>query len=167
MFEDNMSLCSSLVSEERSLVLQLILITFAGEEIQLTIELQEFDRLNEFENAVLEQLPYIGESSTFGCELDFVHKDTRKVLADPIWDTLRDNNCFNVIVRHCFVATEHKGQLKSKVKAHATPLTEFCHTHFRTIWKSGTCRWKQVFASLARPLGGVVCDFRRFTSRAQ
>ena len=61
MVEDAMSLCSSPVSEERSLVLHLILITFAGEEIQLTIELQEFDRLNEFENAVLEQLPYIGE----------------------------------------------------------------------------------------------------------
>ena len=36
------------------------------------------DGLNEFENAVLENLPYIGECSTFGCELDFVHKDTRK-----------------------------------------------------------------------------------------
>ena len=40
MVEDIMSLCSSPVSEERSLVLHLILITFAGEEIQLTIELQ-------------------------------------------------------------------------------------------------------------------------------
>ena len=47
--------------------LSLVLHLIAGEEIQLTIELQEFDRLNEFENAVLEQLPYIGESSTFGC----------------------------------------------------------------------------------------------------
>ena len=82
---------SSLVSEERSLVLRLILITFAGEEIQLSIELQEFDRLNEFENASPENLPYIGEYSTFGRELDFVHKDTRKILADPIWDTLREN----------------------------------------------------------------------------
>ena len=78
------------MSEERSLALHLILITFAGDEIQLSIELQEFDRLNEFENAVLENLPYIGERSTFGCELDFVHKDNRKILADPIWDTLRE-----------------------------------------------------------------------------
>ena len=72
------------MSEERSLVLHLILTTFAGDDIQLSIELQEFDRLNEFENAALENLPYIGECSTFGCELDFVHKDTRKILADPI-----------------------------------------------------------------------------------
>ena len=121
MVEDIMSLCSSPGSEERSLVIHFILITFAGEEIQLTIELQEFDRLNEFENAVLEQLPCIGESSTFGCELDFVHKDTRKMLVDPIWDTLRDNNCFNLIVRQCFTEAEHKGQLTSKVRAIRVP----------------------------------------------
>ena len=48
MVEDIMSLCSSPGSEERSLVIHLILITLAGEEIQLTVELQEFDRLNEF-----------------------------------------------------------------------------------------------------------------------
>ena len=70
-------------------------------DISSQIELQEFDRLNEFENAVLENLPYIGECSTFGCELDFVHTDTRKILADPIWDTLRENNRFNLIVRQC------------------------------------------------------------------
>ena len=90
MFGDISSQGSSQVSEERSLVLHLILTTFAGDEIQLSIELQEFDRLNEFENAVLENLPYIGECSTFGCELDFVHKDTRRIVADPIWDTLRE-----------------------------------------------------------------------------
>ena len=54
------------------MVVHLILTTLAGEETQLTIELQEYDRLYQFENAVLEQLPNIGESSTFGCELDFV-----------------------------------------------------------------------------------------------
>ena len=75
---------------DRELELGAMLTTFAGEEIQLTIELQEYDRLNEFENAVLEQLPYLGESSTFGCELQFVHKDTHKVLVDPIWNTLRE-----------------------------------------------------------------------------
>ena len=66
--------------------IHLTLTTFAGEEIQIAIDLQEYDRLNEFENAVLDQLPYLGESSTFGCELQFVHKDTHKVLVDPIWN---------------------------------------------------------------------------------
>ena len=121
MVEDIMSLCSSPGSEERSLVIHLILITLAGEEIQLTVGLQEFDRLNEFENAVLQQLPYIGERCTFGCELDFIHKDTRKRLVDPIWDTLRDNNCFNLVVRQSFMEAEHKGQLKHKVRALRVP----------------------------------------------
>ena len=121
MIGDLSSQDSSPVSEERSLVLHLILTTFAGEEIQLSIELQEFDRLNEFENAVLENLPYIGECSTFGCELDFVHKDARKILADRIWDTLRDNNCFNLIVCQCIAQAEHKGQLKGRVKAIRVP----------------------------------------------
>ena len=116
MIADISSQDSSLVSEERSLVLHLALTTFAGEDIQLSIDLQEFDRLYEFETAVLENLPRIGECSTFGCELDFVHKDTQKLLADPILDTLRDNNCFNLIVRHCSVQAEHKGQLKNRVK---------------------------------------------------
>ena len=98
-----------------------MLSTFAGEDIQLSIDLQEFDGLYEFETAVLENLPYIGEYSTFGCELDFVHKDTQKLLADPIWDTLRDNNCFNLIVRQCSVQAEHKGQLKNRVKAIRVP----------------------------------------------
>ena len=98
-----------------------MLTTFAGEEIQLAIDLQEYDRLNEFENAALDQVPYLGESSTFGCELQLVHKDTHKVLVDPIWNTLRDNNCFNVIVRQCFVEAEHKGQLKGGAKAIRVP----------------------------------------------
>ena len=59
MIGDISSQGSSLVSEERSLVLHLILTTFAGEEIQLSIELQELDRLNEFENAVLENLAFL------------------------------------------------------------------------------------------------------------
>ena len=66
---------STPASEERSIVLHLILVTFAGDEIQLSTELHEFDRLKEFENAVLENLPRIGTRSTVGCELDFVSKD--------------------------------------------------------------------------------------------
>ena len=89
------------------MIVHLILTTLAGEEKQLTIELQEYDRFNEFENAVLEQLPNIGESSTFGCELDFVCRDTNRKLEDPIWNsTLRNNNCFTVISCPCFAEAE-------------------------------------------------------------
>ena len=112
MTTDLMSVISSQWSDERSMVLHLIVTTLAGEETQLAIELQEYDRFYEFENAVLEQLPNIGESSTFGCELDFVRRNTHQKLVDPIWSTLRDNNCFTVIARPCFAEAEHKGQMK-------------------------------------------------------
>ena len=115
------SMTSSQWSDERSMVLHLILTTLAGEDTQLTIELQEFDRLQEFESAVLEQLPQIGESSTFGCELDFVCRDSQQKLADPIWYTLRDSNCFTVISSPCFEEAEHKGQIQGDAKAIRVP----------------------------------------------
>ena len=65
MLADHMSVSTSQWSEERSMVIHLILTTLAGEEAQLMIELQEYDCLQEFENAVLEQLPELGTSSTF------------------------------------------------------------------------------------------------------
>ena len=110
-----------LQAPERSVVFHLVLVTLAGDEIQLPIELQEFDRFNEFENAVLENLPQIGKHSTFGCELEFVSARTRKILVDPIWDTLQECNCFNLIVRQCFTQAEHKGQLRQRVKAISVP----------------------------------------------
>ena len=99
----------------------MILVTLAGEEIQLPIELQEFDRFDEFENAVLKNLPLIGMHSAFGCELEFVSMDARKILVDPIWDTLQECNRFNLIVRQCFTQAERKGQLRRRVKALSVP----------------------------------------------
>ena len=96
------------------MVVHLILTTLAGEETQLTIELQEYDRF-------LAQLPYIGESSSFGCGLDFVCRDTHRKLVDPIWNTLRNNNCFTVISSPCFAEAEHKGQVKGDAKAIRVP----------------------------------------------
>ena len=95
---------STPASAERSIVFHLILVTLAGEEIQLPIELQEF------ENAVLESLPLIGKHSTFGCELEFVSMSAQKILADPIWDTLQECNRFSLVVRQCLIDAEHKGQ---------------------------------------------------------
>ena len=63
-------------SEVRLPTPTLIFATLAGEEIQLAIDPREYDRLHGFENAVLEQLPYLGDSTTFGCELQFVQMDT-------------------------------------------------------------------------------------------
>ena len=87
---DMESQTSSLVSNERQLVVHLQLTSLSGEEYPVIVDLQEFDRLDEFETAVLEQLPTIGGSSAFGCELIFVRRDTGQLLQSPIWDTLRD-----------------------------------------------------------------------------
>ena len=116
MVGDTWSQTSSLISNERQLVLQLLLTTLSGEEIQVVIDLQEFDRLDESET-----VPTIGGHSTFGSELAFVHKDTGEMLANPIWDTLRDCNRFNPVVRQCFSQAEHKGQLKRNAKAIRVP----------------------------------------------
>ena len=121
MLADHISVSTSQWSEERSMIIHLILTTLAGEEAQLTIELQEFDRLQEFEDAVLEQLPEIGESSTFGCELDFVCRNSQQKLVDPIWQTLRDCNCFTIVVSPCLEEAEHKGQMQGEAKALRVP----------------------------------------------
>ena len=91
MHSDMESQTSSLVSHERQLT------SLSGEDYQITVDLQEFDRFNEFETAVLEQLPTIGGTSTFGCELTFVRQDTGQLLCSPVWDTLRDCNQFQIV----------------------------------------------------------------------
>ena len=121
MFADHMSVSTSQWSEERSMVVHLILSTLAGEEAQLTIDLQEYDGLREFENAVLEQLPEQGTSSTFCCELDFVCRDSQLKLVNPIWQTLKDCNCFTVVVSPCAEKAEHKGQMHGEIKALRVP----------------------------------------------
>ena len=66
---------------------------------------------------VIDSLPLIGKHSTFGCELEFVSTRTQKILADPVWDTLHECNCFNLVVRRCFEQAEYKGQLRQIAKA--------------------------------------------------
>ena len=61
---------------------------------------------------MVECLPTVSQIATFGCELDFVHPSTQKLLKDPIWDTLRLCTRFNLVVRNCFVSMEHKRQLQ-------------------------------------------------------
>ena len=69
MHSDMESLTSSLASNERQLVVHLLLTSLSGEHHQVTVDLQEFDRVDEFETAVLELLLTIGGSSTFGFEV--------------------------------------------------------------------------------------------------
>ena len=70
------SQASTPVGAEEATTYQRRLVTLAGDEIQLPIELQEFDRLEEFENSVAEYLPKVSQIATVGCELDFVNPNT-------------------------------------------------------------------------------------------
>ena len=66
MVREDSSQASTPARAEQSTTFQLMLVTLAGEEIQLSIELQKFDRLCEFENAVLECLETIGRLALSG-----------------------------------------------------------------------------------------------------
>ena len=43
------------------------------------------------------------------------------ILTDPIWDTLRECNSFQLVVRQCLVQAEHKGQQCQRAKAISVP----------------------------------------------
>ena len=147
-----------------------LLVTLAGEEIQLPIELQEFDRLGEFENAVLESLPLTGKHSTFGCELEFVSMNTQTILADPVWDTLQECNCFSLVVRQCCIQAEHKGNCDEETKLLAfllKTMSECCPMPSRTSRKFGVYRWRQAPTPLVRPPGKVVSDSKSLNYRTR
>ena len=62
----------------------LTLTTLAGEELPVEVDPGGHTSLRSLENAVLARLPHLGNASTLGCELQFVHMNTLQVLADPI-----------------------------------------------------------------------------------
>ena len=96
-------------------------LSLAGEKLSIEVDLNAHTGIRSFENAVLAELPYLGCSSTLGCELQFVQIDTHQVLADPIQSKLRANHCYYVIARPCFVEAAHKGQIKGEAKAIRVP----------------------------------------------
>ena len=67
-------------------------LTLAGEKLSIEVDLNAHTGIRSFENAVLAELPYLGCSSTLGCELQFVQIDTHQVLTDPIQSKLRANH---------------------------------------------------------------------------
>ena len=141
---------SSLVSHERQLVVYLHLTSLSGEDYQVTVDLQEFDRFNEFETAVPEQLPTIGGASTFGCELTFVRQDTGQLLRSPVWDTLRDCQC-------CQCA-EHKRQMRQNAKAIRVPVTRSGQVIPHAFTHSSDIRHLQIEAPLGKLPGSTVLD---------
>ena len=148
---DMESQTSSLVSNERQLVVHLQLTSLSGEEYQVIVDLQEFDRLDKFETAVLEQLPTIKRNSTFGCELTFVRRDTGsscEVRYGTPSETVRDCNRFQIVVRQCSYCAEHKGQIRKKAKALRVPVTRSGQVLPRAFTHSSDVRHLQVEAGI-------------------
>ena len=96
-------------------------LTLAGEKLSIPIDLNAHDSVRSLEDAVLAELPDIGNSSTLGCELQFVELDTQQILTDPIQSKLRNHCCCYVIARSCLVEAEHGGQIKGEAKAIRVP----------------------------------------------
>ena len=96
-------------------------LTLAQERLSIEGDLSAHTGIRSLENAVLAELPYLGSSSTLGCELQFVQLDTCQVLADPIRSKLGANHCYYVIARPCLVEAARKGQIKGEAKAIRVP----------------------------------------------
>ena len=118
----------------------------------------------------LKQLPHLGDSSTFGCELQFVHTDTCQVLADP----------FGTLCRAIFVSTwlpnsalwMHYTKDTSRAKPkpfefHPVLLIGYCLKPFLSTWTSDMSRLKQESALWVKLLGEAVSDCRWFTCQTQ
>ena len=59
-------------SEEGMVAQTCAFLTLAGEKLPIEVDLNAHTGIRGFENAVLAELPYLGCSSTLGCELQFV-----------------------------------------------------------------------------------------------
>ena len=77
----------------------LTLTTLAGEELPVEVDPGGHASLRSLENAVLARLPHLGNASTLGCELQFVHMNTLQVLADPIQSAINTNQKYYVIAK--------------------------------------------------------------------
>ena len=100
------------------------LITLTGEELHVYVDQSARTSFQEFENAILEQLPMLGRSSTFGCELQFVQIGTQTVLTDPVQQQLSAKQCLYVIAGRCFVEAMYKGSLIGEEKAIRVPFVK-------------------------------------------
>ena len=65
-------------SEEGMVAQTCAFLTLAGEKLPIEVDLNAHTGIRGFENAVLAELPYLGCSSTLGCELQFVQIDTHQ-----------------------------------------------------------------------------------------
>ena len=76
------------------------------------MNIAQHDRLAEIEDNIVDYLATVTKLDVFGCEVDLVHPDTQEHLRDPIWNTLRINTSFNLVVRECMEVCQSKRQFQ-------------------------------------------------------
>ena len=93
----------------------LLLTTMAGNEIQIVVPFSIHRNWEMLEDYLVERLPAVSQSNTFGCEVTLLDADTQHVLCDPIQEELWNNTRFHLIVRDCFRSCSGKEQLQRDV----------------------------------------------------
>ena len=111
MAADQSSRPSTPAESEDSMACQLILTTLAGNEIPISMNIAQHDRLAELEDNKVDYAT-VTMSDVFGCEVDLVHPNTQEHLRDPIWNTLRINTSFDLVVRECMEVCQSKRQFQ-------------------------------------------------------
>ena len=66
----------------------LVLTTLSGVTIKVSLSVAKFDRFEDLEDQVMDDLASVTDLKVFGCSIDFLQTATQTYLEDPIWDRL-------------------------------------------------------------------------------
>ena len=66
----------------------LVLTTLSGVTIKVSLSVANFDRFEDLEDQVMDDLASVTDLKVFGCSIDFLQTATQTYLEDPIWDRL-------------------------------------------------------------------------------
>ena len=80
---------------------RLLLTTLSGKEVEVSTNMAQFDRFEDFEELIVDHLATSSELDVFGSELDFQHPTTQAYLEGRIWEALQENRRFTLLFWEC------------------------------------------------------------------
>ena len=86
---------------EATMDCRLLLTTLSGKEIEVSTNIAQFDRFEDFEEHIVDYFATVSDLDVFGNELDFVHPTTQAYLEGRIWKALQENGHFTIVFREC------------------------------------------------------------------
>ena len=93
---------------ETTMDCRLLLTTLSGKEVEVSTNIAQYDRFEDFEEHIVDHLTSVTDLDVFGCEVDFVHPTTQAYLEDHIWEALQENRHFTIVFRDCLEALQTK-----------------------------------------------------------